>query len=436
MNLKQVLAAFPPNSAFRKVLPGLLSSDDEVWEEAYCQLRELDRLGDNDDPMATTWKLSEDEALAVMNAAFSLPFEPPKHDWKDAVHDLLFALVRSPHASLLPGVRDAYPRLTARAKCAALSLFGAIGTRDAAKAFVACVRQHGWPQRVYSRVFKELEKLLDHADVLFPDLIQFAGPDVAGVTDVLMVGLADGKVDLAAGKIDLEPVAPLVVGQLKKSLKAAGKKQHNNGVAWRFGEKYFGTRRDAGCWLDIAGYLKSSALDPLLVQALGLSDPRLLAFAGAALLRRGGTVGKEVLDRVAAYHETRELLFDLLRSLGRLDLFPAAWRTWDAFAAANMVAWLIYPTELGREPDELEKMAVFTAKHAEGEQALYVWRFRSEGGPWYAAISGPYNRVGRPLPLHGHLTFSRFDEWETATAEGHAEAALGTLRKWRRQKGV
>src|SRR5262245_20575326 len=132
MNLRQALIAFPPKSPFRKVLPGLLSRDDRTWNEAYDQLSELDRVADGGDPMATTWKCSEPEALALLKAAVSLPFAAPKYDWRDAVHELIFPLVRSPYASLLPIARDAYPRLTARAKCAVLSLIGAVGTREAA----------------------------------------------------------------------------------------------------------------------------------------------------------------------------------------------------------------------------------------------------------------------------------------------------------------
>lgn len=299
---------------------------------------------------------------------------------------------------------------------------------------MACIREHGWPAGVYQRVFTELPKLIDHADVLFPDLILLAGPNIGGVTDLLLTTLAQGKLDLAGGKIDLETIAPFVVKQLQKALKSAGKHQRTEGVAWRFAEKYWDVRRDAGCWLDIAGYLKEPALEPLLEQAVQLADPRLVAFAAVSLLRRGSEVVRPVLHRVAACHETRELLFVLLQNLGRLDMFPRKYRTWDAFAAANMVNWLLFPTELGREPEQLEKMAVFTSTTPEGELALYVWRFRSDDGPWYTGVSGPYLREGEPGPLHGGLTFSRFDEWDKATAEQHVKAVVATLVEWRRAK--
>jgi hypothetical protein len=99
-----------------------------------------------------------------------------------------------------------------------------------------------------------------------------------------------------------------------------------------------------------------------------------------------------------------------------------------------MVSWLLYPSELGHEPDQLEQMAVFTSNQAEGLLALYVWRFRCGDGPWYAATSGPYRLEGEPSPLHGNSTFSGFDEWNTATAEEHAMAALETLAEWKRAR--
>jgi hypothetical protein len=95
-----------------------------------------------------------------------------------------------------------------------------------------------------------------------------------------------------------------------------------------------------------------------------------------------------------------------------------------------MVQWLKYPTELGREPDVLEKMATFDAHREGGPVVLYVWRFSDHEGRLCAAVSGPYPRDGVPGPVSGASTFSRFERWETATAAEHAQAVLDTLREW------
>jgi hypothetical protein len=102
MNLKQALAAFPPGSPFGKVLPGLLDEDEDTRERACDRLNEID--GTDDDPMAKTWRYPKPEALALVGAAASLPFPPPRHDWEDAVHDLILSLVRSPYPSLVTPV--------------------------------------------------------------------------------------------------------------------------------------------------------------------------------------------------------------------------------------------------------------------------------------------------------------------------------------------
>jgi hypothetical protein len=43
-----------------------------------------------------------------------------------------------------------------------------------------------------------------------------------------------------------------------------------------------------------------------------------------------------------------------------------------------MCSWLTYPTELGREPDEIEQMAVIPLRDT---LDLYVFRFRTLGKP-------------------------------------------------------
>lgn len=432
MNIEQVLTLLPPGSVFRSILPGLLTANDVVWRDAYERLRKLDQVSIGENPLTPTWKYSEAEALAIFRAAVSLPFPPVKHYWEDSVHDLLFLLLRSPHQSLVAPAAEAYPTFSDRSKCAVLALFGACGSMEAAKALIPCIRVHGWPNSIYERVFTEMAKLLPYASVLFPDLLtECADRDIGSVTNIFVAAIGQGHLDYANEGAWLSPIAERVSARLPEILAAAEQHQSREGIAWRFAEEYWSVRQQAEAWLDIAGYLKDSTPVALLEKALQLNDPRVAAFAVSSVLRSGGYVEQEVLNPIAACHETRALLFQLLHDLGKGELFPPTYRTWDAFAAANMVDWLMYPTELGREPEYLEKMAVFTSSTPEGEVLLYVWRFRNEEEPWYAGVSGPYLRKGEPCPLHGDSTFSCFEKWEEATAEQHAKETLNTLNEWR-----
>lgn len=429
MQIEQALSPFPPDSPFRSILPGLLDENEAVWDDAYKRLRDLDRVTTGDNPMAPTWKYSEAEAFGILRAAIGLPIRPAKHDWNDAVHDLIILLLRSPHKSLVAPAREAYPKVSDRSKCAILALFGACASIDAANALMSCIRDHGWPKQTYDRVFWEMSKLLSHASILFPELIEHANENIGPVTNVFVAAIAQGHLDFANSNC-LRPTAQLISKRLSECLEAVSQLQGEKGIAWRFAEQYWPIRHQTGAWLDISGYLQELAPVALLKNAVRLGDPRLAAFAVSSVLRCGGSIGDGDLQRIAACHETRALLFQLLQNHGKLELFPPTYRTWDAFAAANMVDWLMYPTELGREPDYLEKMAVFTSAKTDGELVLYVWRFRNDDGPWYAGVSGPYLFEGAPCPLHGDMTFSCFTKWDEASAEQHAEETLKTLNEW------
>ena len=127
-------------------------------------------------------------------------------------------------------------------------------------------------------------------------------------------------------------------------------------------------------------------------------------------------------------------MFEGLRALRMERRFPKRWRTWEAFAAAGMVEWLMFPSELGREPDDLELHLREWVDRGK-KSSVYVWRFRVKGEPWMAAVSGPYTLRGQPQPGHGPLTFSRFDKWDDATAEEHLERCAGTVADWAAARG-
>lgn len=59
-------------------------------------------------------------------------------------------------------------------------------------------------------------------------------------------------------------------------------------------------------------------------------------------------------------------------------------------------------------------------------------RFRTGDDPWLAAVSGIYPASPPAGPLGGSDTFSRFEEWDSKSAEEHAVAILDNLAEWHR----
>jgi hypothetical protein len=165
----------------------------------------------------------------------------------------------------------------------------------------------------------------------------------------------------------------------------------------------------------------------LLRSALSFTDPRLKYFAVIGLLRQSEAVEQEYLRDIAASPEMRNWFYDQLARMGKENLFPEEFKTQEALAESNMVNWLTYPTELGRAPDEIELMHVgaFDTETEDGLIDYFVFRFRTfephwaAKDGWMAGISGPFLRKDSPSTKSYGGTFSRFDPWESKSAEEH-----------------
>ena len=150
-------------------------------------------------------------------------------------------------------------------------------------------------------------------------------------------------------------------------------------------------------------------LEALLGDLFGLGDANVSFYALSTLLLVNGkpSDGKpfnttiSLLAHSATY---ADMTYHLLRQHNMTDWFPAELRDPAYLAKSNMVRWLTYPTELGREPDEIEFLGVTKKK---GE-TFHVFRFKSDSdnlgddlkGVWLIGWSGSDGG-----------TFSNFDKY-------------------------
>ena len=191
--------------------------------------------------------------------------------------------------------------------------------------------------------------------------------------------------------------------------------------------------RELAMQLDLAGFVGGSeTIAPTLQRAAALPESWPAAFAVASLIRRGEEATDADIVRIAGDHSTRNTLYSLLDGLEATARIPEPQRSRDAFAAADMVAWLSHPGELGCPPDAIEQMGIFEAIRDGEPVVLYVWRFRTGDEPWLAAVSGVYPAAAPEGPLSGSDTFSRFEAWDSQSAEEHAVAILDNLAEWHR----
>jgi hypothetical protein len=204
-------------------------------------------------------------------------------------------------------------------------------------------------------------------------------------------------------------------------------------------DAYQESRQDAALLLDLLGHFPGDHVEEQLREALEYKDPRLKHFALVSLLRLGKPVDKKHVEDVAGHAEMRNWLYINLKQLGKSSLFPESYRTQKAFAEADMVHWLIFPTELNRAPDEIELMKVVTVDTGlpDGIYDYYLFRFRTKEphwaakDGWIAGVSGPYLRKDEPTtePLGG--TFSTFTKWDAKTPEEHVGDIRELMKRWR-----
>ncbi len=400
-------------SRINEIIQRLRSAEKQVRQVA---LKELEAVAETE--------LSPEEGIAVLREAAE-PFLHRLRDWEDTSATLISKLWGHAHPQFLSAIADKYGGYSAEARTAALALVAELTEREAAETFLDLIQSYGWPPKVYPRVVHGFAAKPRHADVLFPTLV-LASIGTNGefhawslCYDHYYAGLLTANDMESLGQPLLDAYAKLAV-QLVPA-------QRVSGIGWRWEEPYFDSRGKAGLLLDLLGYADGQLGRNELTQALEYRDPRLKCFAILSLLRRGQEVPQDQVDEVASSHEMRRPLYEGMEELGRLDLFPDVQRSEEAFAYSDMVNWLCFPTELDREPDDIELMEVASVESGDEDGILnyYIFRFRTlephwaaESG-WTAGVSGPFIRAESPSPDSPTDTFSSFEPWDSKSPEEH-----------------
>lgn len=423
-NVEAILAPLPPASPFRAALAALVSSEPGAVERARQALKPFARAY-WEEPQ----RVEEEEALLTLRATLALEFPEASRAWEEhRAETVLFVLIGSAHPSLVELVAERYAEAPPELGCTLLTLVASAGTRRGAEVLVGLLKERGWPRPMYQRFLTELARNLPHADALFPDLLEIPGGPFIELADVALRALRGGT--LPPGHLETSD-------QVRElGIRLATLLERHAVLRGRAAESLSDAERSVSptlaVLLDLAGFVGGPGVLPPLRAAARLPDAWPAMFAIVSLLRRGEPISGDAIARVAADASVRATLWSLLQPLDACHLVPAELRSRDAFAEADMVGWLAHPNELGRAPDALERMAVFSGKLEDEDLVLYVWRFRADEDTWKAAISGPYPVNPAEGPLHGTATFSRFDPWDAHDAAGHAAEALATLRDWSR----
>ena len=398
-----------------QIVQALRADDAAAREAAEAKLRDQN------------WITPQDLRIAIDEAAGSFP--PSSDVWDRGSVALMLFVADHMRPEFVSSIAKQYARYDSGAKHYALVALARAGTDDAIS-LALDLYQAGRAETVTkASPFQDLQYSLAGGAVLFPRLLEMtAGSE--DHEDALHLLFAF----VAAQRLTPEQkaaCAPFAIGSANRRLNEM--RQFEGTAAsrlWFLQEAVSSARSELALVLDTLGYFDCASSLEVLRRALVTADPWPKLFAALSLISRGGIVAAGELEDLAKWSETRRVLYDRLLDLGRSSLFPPRWRTKEALAESDLVRWLVFPTELGRPPDEIELMARVPVTSEEGAAEYFVYRFRtlephwSAKNGWMAGVAGPY-LVAEPLPKGGASgCFSQFTAWEELSAEQHARQII------------
>jgi len=338
---------------------------------------------------------------------------------------------------LLDAVEEVFADLNPSGRLCALRVIVLSETRRAAELYVTLLRrfEHG----LGSGHFPTFTANAEVAQTLFPAALDLLGCRRAA-WHVLHMLLEFRQADcvppaVAAGH------ESTILDLLNDELETVRRLQRPSGIGWRDEPPYDECRDMVGLLFDLTGFLSSGELARAVHGAGDLLDPRLRRFRAIAMLRSGGVVADSELAWIAQSPRDRYWLHVQLVQMRLKHRLPPTCRDQALIAEGNLVDWLCYPTELGREPDEIELIHVesrrftasrrpvpFMSKRKRVDYYFFKYRVTEEHWArergWLVGMAGGFDRADQPTTGSDGSTFSHFTSLDSKTLRKHIDEYL------------
>ena len=174
---------------------------------------------------------------------------------------------------------------------------------------------------------------------------------------------------------------------------------------------------------DVCGHLPGDQTQRQLHALLERKEAHIGYFAAVSLLKNDMILPQEAVEFLARDLGYALLTHALLKKHGQASRFPAECATEEYLAKSDLVHWLLYPTELGQAPDEIEYIGKF--KPFLKKNAYHIFRFRSNSDTLSEDCKGKW-LIGWSNCDSG--TFSNFDLYDDY-AKDTPEATVKNIRK-------
>ena len=406
-----IINLFQPKDPLDKLLEKLHDEDSDKREDAINKLEKM--------------KIGVNEGLKILEYS-KQKFPPSEFEWIDISARLVDIIAKTPQFEYINKVESIFDHVSIPAKVSILLFLAEYDEKEALDVYI----------KLLGKVYYDLRGLPTgsllrrprHASSIFPAILKYVDNKylTRDIYHLLLRYFIEGLVNED------------FIGDYKNEIVKDTLFMADRVKQWSFGgypntmwddEEYLELRTYAGVHFDLAGYIKDVRIIKCLYNLLSLEDMRLKMFAVISLLKHNCKVEEEHFLNIAKNNEMRNWFFSSLDALGKADLFPGEYRNQEKFAESNMVDWLCYPTELGREPDEIELMQIFEDPKYE----YYLFRFRSDSDGWkdkgwMAGLAGPFKVNDMPTVDALGYTFSRYDEWDSKNPDEHFKDIINTAR--------
>lgn len=156
---------------------------------------------------------------------------------------------------------------------------------------------------------------------------------------------------------------------------------------------------------DLAKHFPTSEVIDALYALLKLRRAHIGFYVLDSLLVMGADIPADAVDFLANDLSYGALVHHSLKIHGKENLFPDALNNEIYLAKSDLVHWLTYPTELGKEPDEIEYLGKVKVK----KENFYIFRYKSDSDNLGDELKGQW-LIGWSGDDGG--TFSQFDRYE------------------------
>ena len=414
------------NTKLEKLIPDLLSDDLDIEGKALDNFYMLNDKGDFD----------VDDLIGLIEKAGS-PFPSTEDPFDDPSMKLLvFAanIAQELGADANPSVNSlqlVMPSLTTQAKEAALLVLTQIPTQESVLVYTSLISEHAEAFQYSDLPGYAPEDIEGRSigDKIFPGIFSLvSAPAQRYLLYKMMLDF------LAEEKLKSDVLASYegeFLANLNEELGVIREHQGDPELrAWRYRSPYIGHRDNVALMLDVVGWWATDALLEAIEALDDLHDPWLRLMRAVSFIRAGRSVPSGELEWIARSPRERFWMERLLGELGEYHKLPKICHDPKMLAEGEMMEWLCFPTELGREPDEIELVHIETRniKHGRAKPKptdYYFFRFcmtdkhRGKEKGWMLGMAGGYERQHSGAVVYTGDTFSHFNKWEELTLEEH-----------------